>query len=70
MDNCCSDGVQESYKEMFEKVLHYCDEIIKATVGQDMDWTDTVLGTLFVVHILVLTLFFCSRSLITATFRE
>jgi len=73
MDSCCnSEATQETYRDMFDKIAEFCDEVIKSytTTWEDMDWTEAVLGTLFVAHILFLILFFCSRSLIAATFRE
>jgi len=38
--------------------------------GQAGDWTDPLLLSLLVIHIVFLVLFFCSRSLISATARE
>ena len=71
MDSCCnSEGTQESYKEMFDKIVDFCDDVIKSYMGKEMDWSEAVLGTLFAAHILILILFFCSRSLIAATFKE
>ena len=71
MESCCnSEATQGSYKEMFDKIVDICNDVIKSYMDMDMDWSEAVLGTLFVAHIVILILFFCSRSLIAATFRE
>ena len=71
MEGCCnSEATQGSYKEMFEKIVQFCDDLINSYTTDSLDVSDFVLGTLFVGHILFLIMFFCSRSLIAATFRE
>ena len=71
MEGCCnSEATQGSYKEIFDKIVDICNDVIQSYMEMDVDWTEAVLGTLFVAHITILILFFCSRSLIAATFKE
>ena len=71
MEGCCnSEATQESYKEIFDKIVGFCNDVIQSYMDMEVDWTEAILGTLFVAHITILILFFCSRSLIAATFRE
>jgi len=57
-------------REMVDKIVNLCWWVIQSVTDMEIDWTETILGTLFVAHISFLILFFCSRSLIAATFRE
>ena len=69
MEGCCSsEATQGSYKEMFDTAVNFCNKIMLSYTEMEPDWTEVVLGTLFVGHITFLILFFCSRSLIAATF--
>jgi len=71
MENCCNTvETQSSYREMVDKVATLCAGVMEFVRNMEIDWTETILGTLFVAHITFLLLFFCSRSLIAATFRE
>jgi len=71
LEGCCnSEATQSSYKEIFDKIVDIFNNVIQSYMDMDVDWTEAVLGTLFVAHIAILILFFCSRSLIAATTRE
>jgi len=71
MENCCGNTeTQGSYREMVDKIVSLCGWLMQYFTDMEIDWTETILGTLFVAHISFLILFFCSRSLIAATFRE
>jgi len=71
MENCCSGSeTQGAYREMVDRIVSLSGWLVDYIMDTDIDWTETILGALFIAHILFLVLFFCSRSLIAATFRE
>ena len=72
---CCnSEGLQRSYGLMLKRLTDIVSGVFvpgnTGDRGQTGDWTDPLLLCLLVIHLVFLVLFFCSRSLTSATARE